>query len=255
MIRQTYGYCKGHARTLAEAFRELTQRREGRNIVLGARANRSAPSCAVDLASWTISREKDRIPSRSGNRRNSRKGGRYPTAGDAVGPPEFGILRVFQSAVSGAEKMVNTWDSLGADAVRNASPSTGLAERAPPGGSGAEGPPHPAEDTKNSAGPHRASDDIYEGIVMLKVHSEGDILQLVYFLGEMRRMPQFRLMRLIGNRHEVEILLRLREPVNLKDLLGQIQGVTQVGPSPEESTAGAAGDSPVFGVRFAGAAA
>ena len=249
MIRQTYGYCKGHARTLAEAFRELTQRHEGRNIVLGSRASRTAPSCAVDLSGWTIRREKDGITGRSGNRRNPRKGGRSPTADDAVRPPESGIPRVFQSAVSGAETMVNTRDSFGGDAVRNDSPSTGLAERAPPADSGVEGPPHPAEVTEN------ASDDIYEGTVMLKVHSEGDIHQLVYFLGEMRRMPQFRMMRLIGNRHEVEILLRLREPVNLKDLLSQIQGVTQVGPSPQESTAGAADDSPVFGVRFAGAVA
>ena len=51
MIRQTYGYCKGHARNVAEVLKDLTQPREERNIVLGQcsrQSHRSGPRCGSD---------------------------------------------------------------------------------------------------------------------------------------------------------------------------------------------------------------
>ena len=75
--------------------------------------------------------------------------------------------------------------------------------------------------------------DLYEGNVKLTVGAEDDVLQLVYFVSELRQMSQVRLLRLERNAQDVEIFLSLREPIHLREILSQVQGVTEVS-APQE---------------------
>ena len=85
------------------------------------------------------------------------------------------------------------------------------------------------------AEPEAQDMDLYEGSVRLKVEAEGDVQQVVHFVQEIRNRSQLRLLRLVSNtQKDLDILLGLREPTRLKDLLGEIEGVTEITPVGDE---------------------
>ncbi|MCH7744994.1 MAG: hypothetical protein IIC84_02860 [Chloroflexi bacterium] len=77
-----------------------------------------------------------------------------------------------------------------------------------------------------------AEDEVYEGTVRLNVEANGCIRQVVHFVRELRQKPELRLLRLVGNNKEgVDILIGLREPLLLKKMIPQIEGVTIISTS------------------------
>jgi len=89
----------------------------------------------------------------------------------------------------------------------------------------------------------QASDpEVYEGTVRLVVEAGGSIRNMIRFVDELRQNSQFHLLRLVANQHGdgkegMDILLRLREPILLKQALRQFVEVSAVEepakPSPE----------------------
>lgn len=93
-------------------------------------------------------------------------------------------------------------------------------------------------DGDGEATPEPVDEDLYEGTVRVKVKAEGDIQHVVHFVQELRQKSQLRLLRLVSNSQKnVDILLGLREPVKLKDLLFEIEGVAEVTPADNEAEA------------------
>ena len=93
-------------------------------------------------------------------------------------------------------------------------------------------------DADGEATSEAMDEDLYEGTVRVKVEAEGDIQHVVHFVQELRQKSQIRLLRLVSNSQKnVDILLRLREPVKLKDLLFEIDGVAEVTPAENETEA------------------
>ena len=75
-------------------------------------------------------------------------------------------------------------------------------------------------------------EEVYEGAVRLDVESDGDIQLVVSFVQELRLNAQFRVLRLVSHSQtDMEISLGLREPLRLKQILGEIEGVSQVSPA------------------------
>ena len=71
-------------------------------------------------------------------------------------------------------------------------------------------------------------EEVYEGTVKLKVEAEGDIQQVVQFVQELRQNSQFRVLRLVSSSQtDVDISLGLREPLRLRGMLAEIDGVSQ----------------------------
>ena len=88
--------------------------------------------------------------------------------------------------------------------------------------------------------PSRPPDnELFEGTVRLNVEAGSQMPALVKIVSELRQMPEFRLLRMKGNAEEgLDILLKLREPVYLKEVLADIDGVSHViqnGPESEAS--------------------
>ena len=55
----------------------------------------------------------------------------------------------------------------------------------------------------------------------------GCIKEIVHFVRELRQKPELRLLRLVGNNKEgVDIWLGLREPLHIKSMLPEIEGVS-----------------------------
>ena len=80
--------------------------------------------------------------------------------------------------------------------------------------------------------PDASDEEIYEGTVKLKVESDGDIQLVVNFVKELRQQSQLRVLRLVSHSQtDMEISLGVREPLRLRQLLGEIQGVSQVSPA------------------------
>lgn len=66
----------------------------------------------------------------------------------------------------------------------------------------------------------------FEGTVRLNVEAHGCIKEIVHFVRELRQKPELRLLRLVGNNKEgVDIWLGLREPLRIKSMLPEIEGV------------------------------
>ncbi|MBI2867038.1 MAG: hypothetical protein HYX97_01730 [Chloroflexi bacterium] len=77
--------------------------------------------------------------------------------------------------------------------------------------------------------PQPSGDEMVEGTVRLTVGADGSVRQVMRFVDELRRRPQFRLLRLGGNHKDsVDIWLGLREPIPLRNALLQMQGVAKV---------------------------
>ncbi len=85
------------------------------------------------------------------------------------------------------------------------------------------------EDMPSPADDDVYDQDLYEGTVRISVEADACISRVVQFVRELRQKPQFRLLRLVGNKKSgVNIWLGLREPLDLKKILPQIEGVTRV---------------------------
>ena len=95
-----------------------------------------------------------------------------------------------------------------------------------------------------SSAPGQASDpEMYEGTVRLVVETAGNIRSMIRFVDELRQNSQFHLLRLVANQHKedkegTDILLRLREPIRLKQTLQQLVSVSAVEEPAEPSPAG-----------------
>jgi len=95
-----------------------------------------------------------------------------------------------------------------------------------------------------------SEDGIYEGNVKLRVEWDGRIQLLIEFVTMLRTCPQVRVVRLVGNSTtDVEICLALREPLRLKEMLAQMEGVSQLTELSQEE-AGPGGPERVLDVRL-----
>ena len=73
-------------------------------------------------------------------------------------------------------------------------------------------------------------EDLYEGTVRLVIVTAGYIRAMIHFVDELRNNQHFHLQRLVANqrREGMDIWLRLREPVTLKSILLEMEGVSGV---------------------------
>ena len=73
-------------------------------------------------------------------------------------------------------------------------------------------------------------EEIYQGIVRLIVDAQGHTERMLQFVDDLGRNPQFRLLRLVGNYRNkgMDVWLGLREPLLLKTLLLETEGVSRV---------------------------
>ena len=80
---------------------------------------------------------------------------------------------------------------------------------------------------------------LYEGTIRLALETDWDIGKIVRFVRELSREPEIRLLKLVSSRQDgVDVLLGLRKPLNLNELLPRINGVTQVSALPPPSQSG-----------------
>ena len=71
--------------------------------------------------------------------------------------------------------------------------------------------------------------ELYEGTVRLSVKAEGSSEHAVRFVDQLGQEPQVRLLRLVGNHKDgVEVWLGLREPLRLRGILQNMEGVARV---------------------------
>ena len=95
------------------------------------------------------------------------------------------------------------------------------------------------EPQQNSLQP--VGDEVYEGTVKLVIDSSGYIRGMINFVDELRKNPQFRLLRLAADQRKegMDIWLRLTEPLHLKSMVLQMEGVSRVEtPADPEGDAG-----------------
>ena len=73
-------------------------------------------------------------------------------------------------------------------------------------------------------------EEIFEGTVRLSVKTTGSIRGMINFVDELRQSQDFHLLRLVAdqNKEGMDIWLRLRGPLNLKNTLLQVEGVAMV---------------------------
>ena len=89
---------------------------------------------------------------------------------------------------------------------------------------------------------------VYEGTASIRTHDTTNLLTMVDFVQRLRGTPLLRVLRLVRQATSyVDILLGLREPLDLKDLLERMPGVTEITltPSPHRN-----GDEPLLMVRL-----
>ena len=101
-----------------------------------------------------------------------------------------------------------------------------------------------AEGAEEADGPTPAEDGLYEGTVRLNVEAAGDIPLMVHFIQELRLKPEVRVLRFVTNaRKDVDLWLRLREPLPLQEMLAEMRLVAHVRPDSDT------GPSPADGER------
>ena len=89
---------------------------------------------------------------------------------------------------------------------------------------------------------------VFEGTASIRTQDTTNLLTMVNFVQRLRGTPQLRVLRLVRQASSyVDILLGLREPLDLKDLLERMPGVTEVTftPSPHGN-----GGEPLLMVRL-----
>lgn len=99
-----------------------------------------------------------------------------------------------------------------------------------------------------SPDPAQPQPTVFEGTASIRTQDTSNILTMVDFVQRLRATPQLHVLRLVRLASSyVDILLRLREPLDLKDLLERVPGVTKVtfsGSSHQED------DGPLLMVRL-----
>ena len=87
-----------------------------------------------------------------------------------------------------------------------------------------------AGDGARSDVPPDVEGELYEGTVRLAVEGANDMAAVMRFVEQLRRQPEFRMLRLIGKRGGagVDICSGLRQPVSLKLMMLQMDGVSLV---------------------------
>ena len=90
--------------------------------------------------------------------------------------------------------------------------------------------PQPTPPVDPNAPSQPVDEELYEGTVKLMIETAGYIRAMIHFVDELRNNHQFHLLRLAANqrREGMDIWLRLREPMNLKSTLLQMEGVSRV---------------------------
>ena len=88
--------------------------------------------------------------------------------------------------------------------------------------------------------PEPSKEHLFEGTVRLSIKTTGSIRGMINFVDELRQSQDFHLLRLVADQHKegMDIWLRLRGPLELKDILLQVEGVARV-EVPTEPDAGA----------------
>ena len=90
------------------------------------------------------------------------------------------------------------------------------------------------------SGPEATPDggEIYEGTIKLAVQTSGSIRGVIHFVDSLRQSQEFHLLRLVAdhNNDGMDIWLRLRGPVPLRETLLLMDGVSSVEPSQETLT-------------------
>lgn len=65
-----------------------------------------------------------------------------------------------------------------------------------------------------------SEDEVYEGTVRLNVEPNTCVREVVHFLDELRQNSQWHFLKLVGDhKKSVDICLRLKEPLRLKEML------------------------------------
>jgi hypothetical protein len=78
-----------------------------------------------------------------------------------------------------------------------------------------------------------SANELYAGTVILRVEAKDSLRQMIHFIEALRQKPDLRLLQLVGSIKEgMGIWLGLRTPVPLKEVLLDIEGVSQVEGSP-----------------------
>ena len=112
-----------------------------------------------------------------------------------------------------------------------------------PGGS--ESPATMVTEIVGPAGPS-GDDELFEGTVLLRVTSKGSMGLVVTFVQQLREKPEFRLLRMENSRDgSTNIWLALREPVALRDVLGDIEGVAETNLADVPDAAPGSDDAPI----------
>ena len=84
------------------------------------------------------------------------------------------------------------------------------------------------DEQADNAGP-RDDEGVYEGAVRLVVKTSGCACQAMHFVRKVCRMPELRLLRLVGTtRDGLELLVGLREPLHLESVLRGMERVVSV---------------------------
>lgn len=105
--------------------------------------------------------------------------------------------------------------------------------------------------TGESRSTEAATCNLYEGSVSLVVRTSGVAGGMFHFVADLRQNPSFRIMRLNADHQaqSIEISLRLREPLELKSIILQMNDVSQV---IEPSDTLAEGEERIFQVNLGG---
>ena len=120
----------------------------------------------------------------------------------------------------------------------------------PPETADVEPPKAPGTIAFDVAGQAAGEGELYEGTVRLNVQAEGAMGLVIGLTQRLREKPEFRLLRLANNAAiGVDIWLSLREPVDLRQELGQMDGVADVVAGPRGG-AGAPEDEPLLTVSL-----
>ena len=93
-----------------------------------------------------------------------------------------------------------------------------------------QGPPAATVDESEASPTEESLEEFYEGTVRLNVHVEGNMGLVVNFVQQVRERPDLRLLRLTNNRKGgVDVWIALREPVPLRQVINDMDGVSGVG--------------------------
>lgn len=136
------------------------------------------------------------------------------------------LCECFKNALGNALEPLSVSDSaLGIPGLSSSSQASGLGD--------AETPMLPRMDEWKAADSTRpAGGDVSEGTVCLRVEGGGHLQRTVNFLSQLRMKTQFHLLSVKGNpSNDLDVVVGLREPVNIKDVLLQMGDVDEVVPS------------------------